>query len=103
MKKKTKTVEKEPVEVEIVESKESRIVRHITDRCYANGTSIDFSAYMFRIKVEGDEDNDPTRDGPAPYASVIYLDPKAASDLSFKLENAIKQYERKYGSIMKNK
>jgi len=101
MKKKSKAVEKEHVEIDIVESKESCIVGHFTDRFYARGTSIDFSTYMFRIKVQGDDDNEePRQNAPNPYSCVIYLDPQQVSDLSFKLKSAMQQYEKKYGSIM---
>lgn len=101
MKKKTKAAEKEQVEVDIVESKESCIVGHFTDRFYARGTSIDFTTYMFRIKVQGDDDNEETGpNSPNTYSCVIYLDPQQVSDLSFKLKSAMQLYEKKYGSIM---
>jgi hypothetical protein len=101
MKKKTKAVEKEYVDVDITEGKELRSVSHFTDRHYATGTRIDFSTYMFRIKVEGDDDNGSTcDDGPDSYSCVIYLNPKVASELSLKLKSAVQQYERKYGSIL---
>ena len=101
MKKETTAVEKEQVSVDIIEEKEPCIVGPYTDKFHATGSSIDFTAYMFRVKVEGDEDRIPIHDDdPDSYSCLIYLDPKAACDLSLRLNSAIQQYEKRYGSVM---